>query len=193
MNPTKKAEIAGLDECTNLKINTPIESVWPLPPKDLFNYEDDELTEPIDKGLVSLELQDATPAKLDEYLTAQLLLPVGGERVPVTVLKQKLDSDDNPIRERNSNPKCDTQEYDVQLPDGSTDTFAANTIAENHYAQIDAEGRAHTVFKDIVNHRCNEKTFLDKYGQINLISRLLDGNWRFNGLMVPQIGCCFKI
>jgi hypothetical protein len=89
MNPTKIAEIAGLDKCINSKINTPIESVFTLPPKDLFSSEDDELTEPIDKGLASLEPQDTTPAKLDEYLTEQLLLPVGGERVPATVLKRK--------------------------------------------------------------------------------------------------------
>jgi hypothetical protein len=97
MNPTKITEMAGLDEHINSKINTPIKSVFPLPAKYLFNSEDDELTKPIDQGLASLELQDTTPAKLNEYIMAQLLLPVGGERVPATVLKRKLDSDDNTI------------------------------------------------------------------------------------------------
>jgi hypothetical protein len=54
-------------------MNTPIESVFPFPPKDLFNSEDDELTEPIDEGLASLELQDTIPSELDEYLMAQLV------------------------------------------------------------------------------------------------------------------------
>jgi SOS response regulatory protein OraA/RecX len=64
----------------------PIESVFPLPPKDLFNSENDKLTERIDEGLAILEQKDTTPAELEEYLMAKLLLPVGGERVPATVL-----------------------------------------------------------------------------------------------------------
>jgi hypothetical protein len=104
-------------------------------------------------------------------LSAKLLPPVGGERVPATVLKRRLDSDDKPISKRNSNPKLDTREYDVQLHCGSTDSFTANTIVENLYEQIDAEGHAHTVFKDIVDHCCNDKvvannTYVDKHGQI---------------------------
>jgi hypothetical protein len=113
LNPVKKAAIAVMDERINSKINTSIDSVLPLPPKDLFNSEDDELIKPIEEGLASLELQDTTPAELDEYLSAKLLLPVGGERVPATVLKRRLDLDDKPIGKRNSNPKLDTREYDV--------------------------------------------------------------------------------
>jgi hypothetical protein len=78
---------------------------------------------------------------------AQLVPPVGGERFPATVLKQKLDLENKPIGKRNSNPQLDTRQYDVQLPEDYIDTFAANTIAKNLYAQIDAEGHAHTVFK----------------------------------------------
>jgi hypothetical protein len=44
-------------------------------------------------------------------------------------------------------------------------------IVENLYAQIDVEGHAHIVFKDIVNHRCNDKdvannTYVDKHERI---------------------------
>jgi hypothetical protein len=83
LTPVKKAAIAVMDERISSKINTSIESVLLLPPKVIFNSEDDELIEPIDKKLVSLELQDTGPAKLDEYLSAKLLLSVGGARVPV--------------------------------------------------------------------------------------------------------------
>jgi hypothetical protein len=79
-----------MDEHIKSKINTPIESV---PPKDRFNCEDDELIEPIDEDFASLELQDTTPAELDKYLLAKLLLPVGGERVPSMVLTWRLDWD----------------------------------------------------------------------------------------------------
>jgi hypothetical protein len=141
LNPVKKAAIAVMDERINSKINTSIESVLLLLSNDLFNSRDDELIEPIDKDLASLELQDITPAELDEYLSAKLLLPVRGERAPATVLKRRLDSDDKPIGKRNSNPKLDTREYDVQLPCGSIDSFTANNIVENLYAHIDAESR----------------------------------------------------
>jgi hypothetical protein len=40
-NPTMKAEIVALDERFNAKLTTPIESVFPLPSKDLLNSEDD--------------------------------------------------------------------------------------------------------------------------------------------------------
>jgi hypothetical protein len=48
LNPVKKAAIAVMDERINSKTNTSIDSVLPLPPKDLFNSEDDELIKPID-------------------------------------------------------------------------------------------------------------------------------------------------
>jgi hypothetical protein len=118
-NPTMKAEIVALDKRINAKLTTPIESVFPLPSKDLLNSEDDELTEPIDKGLTSLELEDTTHAELDKYLMEQIFLPVGEERVPVTVLKQKLDLYDKNIGKQHSNPKLDTREYDVLLTHSS--------------------------------------------------------------------------
>jgi hypothetical protein len=77
------------------------------------------LTEPIDKGLTSLELEDTTHAELDKYLMEQIFLPVGEERVPVTVLKQKLDLYDKNIGKQHSNPKLDTREYDVLLTHSS--------------------------------------------------------------------------
>ena len=46
--------------------------------------------------------------------------------------------------------------YDVEFPDGSTDTFTANIIAENLHSQIDQEGRSFGILKEIVGHRKNE-------------------------------------
>jgi hypothetical protein len=48
--------------------------------------------------------------------------------------------------------------YDIQFPDGSIGTFIANTITENRgFSQVDPEGRLHTIFMDVLNHRCNKK------------------------------------
>ena len=48
--------------------------------------------------------------------------------------------DDNPLGMRHSNPVLDTRDYQVEFPDGSTATYAANAIAENLYSQVDDEG-----------------------------------------------------
>jgi hypothetical protein len=79
------------------------------------------------------------------------------------------DADDKPLGQHNNNPILDTCKYDVQFPDGSIGTFAANIIAENLFSQVDPEGRSHTIFKDIINQRCNKKvtanhTYVNKNG-----------------------------
>jgi hypothetical protein len=50
----------------------------PMPPLDLFE-DDDEVVEPCDPEGARPEADDYTPEALDEYLTAQVLLPHGGE------------------------------------------------------------------------------------------------------------------
>ena len=40
--------------------------------------------------------------------------------------------------------------YEVEFPDGSTETLSTNLIAENLYAQVDVEGNSHAILKHIV-------------------------------------------
>jgi len=68
-------------------------------------------------------------------------------------MKRIRDDNGNPIRQHHQNPLLDTRQYEVQFQDGSTSEYTANLIAENLYAQCDAEGRRHLVFKEIVDHR----------------------------------------
>jgi hypothetical protein len=51
------------------------------------------------------------------------------------------------------NPILDTHEYEVSFPDGSTDCYAANMIAESLYSQVDADGRELMLMKEMVDHR----------------------------------------
>jgi hypothetical protein len=49
---------------------------------------------------------------------------------------------DGTVRGRaNANPMLDTRTYEIEFPDGRSDEYTANVIAENMYAQCDAEGR----------------------------------------------------
>lgn len=63
----------------------------------------------------------------------------------------------NPIGTYNKNPLLNDQLYEVEYPDGTTDRFFANVIAENIFSQVDSEGRETYVLKEITNHRFNNK------------------------------------
>jgi hypothetical protein len=170
-NPVILATITALDESIKKLVDNKEYHDLPLPADDLFNTSDDVSALSLDPDLTSLEYHDVTPEELDEYLTAELLLPQGGELVRARVVKRKRDGDGIPVGKRNSNPILDTRQYDVEFPDGSLDTFTANTIAENLYSQVDQEGRPHVIFKAITDHRTDDRvargdnaTFLDKNG-----------------------------
>ena len=59
---------------------------------------------------------DHTPESYDEYLTAQVLLPQGGEAKKATVVGRKRDQDGRPIGKRHANPLLDTRLYEVEFP-----------------------------------------------------------------------------
>jgi hypothetical protein len=88
-------------------------------------------------------------------LTAQVLLPQGGEAKKATVVGRKRDHDGRPIGKRHANPLLDTRLYEVEFPDCSTEAIAANLIAENMLSQVDDEGRSYSVLSKIVDHRTN--------------------------------------
>ena len=51
------------------------------------------------------------------------------------------------------NPLLDTREYEVELEDGTHDSYYANSIAENLYSQCNAEGRKFNTVRDIIEHK----------------------------------------
>jgi hypothetical protein len=90
-----------------------------------------------------------TPDTYDEYIAASILLPQGGEQKMAKVLRRRHDTKSRlPIGTRNANPILDSRQYEVEFPDGTTDIFTANLIAENLYPQIDNEGRTHQVMRE---------------------------------------------
>ncbi len=69
------------------------------------------------------------------------------------VIGRKRDADGNHIGRRNANPILDTREYEVEFPDGATDVFVANIIAENLYAQVDDEENSYMILHEITDHK----------------------------------------
>ena len=82
----------------------------------------------------------------------------GGDIATRAIVKRRAtDLEGNPIGTYNKNPLLNDQLYEVEYPDGTTDRFFANVIAENIFSQVDSEGRETYVLKEITNHRFNNK------------------------------------
>ncbi|GAX09610.1 hypothetical protein FisN_38Lu038 [Fistulifera solaris] len=89
----------------------------------------------------------------DQYINAEILLPVGDGRIAGTVIERKRDSDGKPIGVRHLMPMMDTRLYNVKLADGTIRELFANNIAECMFSEVDSEGRSYRLLKEISDHR----------------------------------------
>mmetsp|Transcript_8647 Transcript_8647/g.12593 ORF Transcript_8647/g.12593 Transcript_8647/m.12593 type:complete len:946 (-) Transcript_8647:1039-3876(-) len=129
------------------KLSSEFESPW-ITVDDKFEFDPDEEAEIYSTP----EADEFTPESYDEYLSAQLVLPVGEELRRGEVVRRRRDQNGRPVGIRNSNPILDTREYEVIFPDGSSQSYSANVIAENLYSQVDDEGRSYSILQEIVDH-----------------------------------------
>jgi hypothetical protein len=90
---------------------------------------------------------------MDNYLSTEVILPTGDALLRGRVKNRKRDANGNPIGKSNTIPILDTRVYNVEFPDGHTEAFAANIIAENMYAQVDEEGHTVVIMDEIVDHK----------------------------------------
>ena len=72
---------------------------------------------------------------------------------------------------RKKNPLLDSREYEVEFPDGATDTFTANLIAKNMMSQLDAEGYSYSILSAIIDHHSDGNALLkdDAYISTNTV------------------------
>ena len=120
-----------------------------LTPEHEF-YEDDE--QEIFEGNPDEPLPP-TPEVGDNYVGARVTLPFGDGEASGRVAKRARDKDGNPIGRANANPILDTREYVIEFDDGQKAELAANVIAQNMYAQCDADGNNYLLLESIVDHR----------------------------------------
>jgi len=163
-DPVVKDNLRVLDDAIKLRIGDTVTETQLDPtlvgadmqiPDELFGDHDaDDADEPAEPHHPPTP-DEFTPEAYDEYLTAEVLLPEGGEYKKARVISRKRDADGLPIGLRNPNPILDSREYVVEFPDGSTDAVTANIIAENMYSQIDSEGRSYAILDEITDHRTN--------------------------------------
>jgi hypothetical protein len=162
LEPVNKALAEELDKAIDEKIGkfrTNKEVAEELgmlfgPSGDLYDGDLDPFDEieAVEEAVLMPEADEWMLDTFNKYLAAEVLLPHGGELVRAKVTGQKRAADGTPVGVAHSNPILDTREYEVSFPDGSTDCYAANMIAESLYSQVDADGREF-ILKEIVDHR----------------------------------------
>jgi hypothetical protein len=104
--------------------------------------------------------EDFTPEVFDDtYLNMELTLPNGDGAEPAfaRVTKQLRNANGLPIDTAHDNPILDSRMYEVDYQDGHKAAMAANAIAQNLFAQVDAEGNCHVLFDEIIDHCTNGK------------------------------------
>ena len=90
----------------------------------------------------------------DYWIHAEVSLPQGEKMKSVKVVgRSKDDEDGNIVGNYDDNPHLNTMLYDVEFPDGEIREYAANVIAENMYAQVDADGHMHTMLDSIIDYK----------------------------------------
>ena len=87
----------------------------------------------------------------DRLIHAELNLPQGENLRNAKVVGRTQDSDGKPIGTYDDNPILNSMIYDVEFPDGEIREYSANLIAENMYAQVDANGHSHTLLDSIID------------------------------------------
>lgn len=116
------------------------------PYTDLYTGETEEMPETDDF------------ADYDGYINAEVLLPQDGEHMRAAkVMGKAKDSNGKIIGQHNANPILNTTVYNVMFPDGGVQQYAANTIAENIFSQVDEDGHRFQLLDHIIDHRSDHK------------------------------------
>jgi hypothetical protein len=126
-------------------------SVQPITEAINNDDADDAITpqfEPMEEGVPDV----FDPDILDQYLSAQVQLPLGDELVLGKVIARKRDAHGNPIGRSAANPIFDTRIYQVEFPNGRIEEYSANIIAECLYSQVDHEGNQYLLLDKIIDH-----------------------------------------
>ena len=71
-----------------------------------------------------------TPEEYDQYVLAQIKIPLDDEEVIATVSRRQRKINGKPIGISNDNSLLNMRLYKVQLPDGVVEELAANSIAK---------------------------------------------------------------
>ena len=157
---TEKRKRTIFDQCIERRWGTSISGPPDEPTKKWEAYEDDddsvhempEFDDPVDATGAPIDQQPL----YDKLIHAEINLPQGDRVRRAKVIGRTVDSDGRTIGTYNDNPIINTLVYDVEFPDGEVKEYAANTIAENLFEQVDSEGFTLSVFDGIIDYAKDE-------------------------------------
>jgi len=150
-----KQQLTAFDHAVYECLGDPdfVDEVVPHPSRPrMIDINDDNL-EPWEEEAVMSEADDVPPDFLNNYIAAHILLPKGDTFVKGQVIARKRDANGQAKGKPHINPILDSRVYEVQFPDGHTEEYAANVIAEAIFSQVDEEGNEHLILDEIIDHR----------------------------------------
>jgi len=157
---TEKAKRKLFDSLIQSKLGSSMSFPNKPLPDTFIAYEDDSIsnessTPPlVDEDPVLLNGQAAFEKPITDHLIhAEVHLPQGEQIRNAKVLRRATDSEGRVKGHYHQNPLLNTIRYEVEFPDSEVKEYAANTIAENMYAQVDAHGFTHTMVDAILDYR----------------------------------------
>jgi hypothetical protein len=115
-------------------------------------YEDDEVSPSKMPDIDDIK-EEHDVDSYDQYVGSHVRVPIGDEirYGKVVRLERELDGT---VRGRSKyNSMLDTRTYEIESPDGRSDEYTANVIAENMYDQCDIEGIQHNLMEGIIDHK----------------------------------------
>ena len=120
---------------------------------DFYSNDDVDTTTKHDDDPVDVTGQAVFEKPFNDLLiNAEVLLPQGEDLKPAKVKGRSKDIHGDIIGTFDDNPLLNSILYDVEFPDGAVKQYAANTIAENMYSQVDHQGYSTTILDSIVDY-----------------------------------------
>ena len=129
---------------------------------------EEALVVPLPEGGLPVEEDFNEPESgrgFDPLVRAEVILPHRGGDMMAKVIGRKRDANGNLVGRKHKLPVLDSRVYEVEFLDGERQEISFNILAEHLLTQIDEEGNQYQIFKEIVDHRKDEKKAVDKADQ----------------------------
>jgi hypothetical protein len=115
-------------------------------------YEDDEVSPSNMSDIDDIKEQHDVDT-YDQYIGDHVRVPIGDDIRSGKVVRSKRELGGTVRGRANGNSMLDTRTYEIEFPDGPSDEYTVNVIAENMYAQCDIEGRQYNLMEGIIDHK----------------------------------------
>ena len=97
-----------------------------------------------------------TPEASDNYVNANVMIPLGDSLSRGRVVEQNCDAEGNVMGRANDKPIRDTHQYVVKFDSGEVTELTAKVIAQSMYSMCDEDGYQVLLFDAIVEHKRDE-------------------------------------